>query len=86
MQRVHWSEVRLFNIPPSLEMLNSSGEVRELNCLLKSESPRTNYAKTRLVTFDKDYVIYRLKYLFKPFVGVIEVEALLALAQSAIGG
>ena len=85
MQQVHWSEVRLFNISPSLEMLNGSGEVRQLNCLLKSESPRTNYAKTRLVTFDKDYVIYRLKYLFKPFIGVVETETLLELATSALG-
>ena len=66
-------------------MLNGSGEVRELNCLLKSESPRTNYAKTRLVVFDKDYVIYRLKYLFKPFIGSVKTETLLELATSALG-
>lgn len=67
-------------------MLNDGGEIREMNCILKSESPRKCYSQTRQVVFDQSYVLHRLKNLLQPFQGTFATDELLQLTKTAIEG
>lgn len=67
MERVHWTEIHHthHNKKPSEAMLLDGGMDYIVKCRLRGESPRINPCEERVVTFDSDYISFRVESVLK---------------------